>query len=321
NIPRMMFDYWADLQFDYHTIGKLFAILACVGGPGESAFGSYLITRKDNPRDFDQVRRLVKELEQEDLVRCEAESDTELAFSFVPLYSLLRSTWEDYRDKHDKEKAGGRPNPAIALVEQMLARTLSARDIKDVLHWVDDLGFSLEMVAAIINEGRRHHNTRMSYLNGIAERWAQEGIQTLAQAQADSEEFPKISAKHRQITAALGIRRPLTTTEQAMLEQWTAEWGFSTEMILAACERATGKANPMKWVHSALNGWLRDGIRTKADLERHLMEEKKREAAIASTSGAPGRTGRKPARSSNVILQRDEKDESEYDYIYKKFSK
>jgi DnaD/phage-associated family protein len=323
NIPRMLFDYMPELGLDYDRIGRIYSIMAYVGGPGESAFGLYTVTRRAMPRDFDQIRSLALQLEEGDvpITRVDAVSDNEISFSFAPLYSRLRAVWEDYRHKFEEEQAQSGPHPAVAMVEKLLGRPLSDRDVRDVLEWVDEYGFSLEMIEAVIQEGRRQGIIKMSYLNRIAQGWAEAGIETPEQAAAHMQEHQKLKSKHTLVTQALGILRPLTATEQAMLDRWFNEWGFHDNVILQACERAAGSKNPLQYTNKVLEAWLAEGVRTPADLEQ-MVEQRKRNAAAARNSNAgpvPGNKQRGRGQSSNVILRREKKDESDYDYIYKKF--
>jgi DnaD/phage-associated family protein len=278
NIPRMLFDYTSDLGLDYDRIGMIFAVLACVGGPSEIAFGSYQVTRRAIPRDFDQVRSLVLQLQEDMLTRCEEISENEIAFSFSPLYSRLRAVCEEYRLAHEKEQTENGPHPAVALAEKLMGRPLSDRDVREVLEWVEDLGFELDMVEAVIKEGQRQGVTRMGYLKAIATGWAEAGVQTPEQAATYIQEHQKATARYRQVTQALGIMRPLTASEQAVLDRWFNEWGFHEEVALQACERAAGAKNPLQYTNKVLESWLADGIRTPADLER-MLEQRRRTAA------------------------------------------
>jgi len=322
NIPRMLFDYMLDLGLDYDRIGRIYSLLACVGGPGESAFGAYTVTRRTMPRDFDQVRSLAVKLQEGDhpVTMVHAATDNEITFSFLPLYARLQGTWDEYRLKHEEEEAQtGGPHPAVALAERLIGRPLSDRDLREVLDWVEEFKFGPEMVEAVILEGKRQGVTRMGYLKAIAKGWAEAGVQTPQQAAAYIQEHQKAAAKYRHVTQALGIMRPLTASEQGVLERWFIEWGFHDEVIMAACERAVGSKNPLQYTNKVLESWLAEGVRTSADLER-MVEQRKRTAAAGAD---PGRTGgapnRKPPTRPGSTVRREKKDESFYDQIYKKF--
>lgn len=318
NIPRMLFDYTLDLGLDYDRIGKIFAVLACVGGPGESPYSVYTVTRRSTPRDFDQVRTLVLQLEEDMITRCDHVTENEITFSFGPLFARLFAVWEEYWHEHQKEQARKGPHPAVALAEQLLGRSLSARDVREILEWVDELGFTVEMVEAVLREGLRQGVTRMSYLKAIAREWAEAGLQTQAQVAAYLEEHQKTVARHRRATQALGIKRPLTAAEQAMIERWYEEWGFDDEVILQACEQAAGAKNPLQYTNKVLESWLQEGIRTRADLDR-MLEQKRRTAAAGVESARAARGGRRGSGQSNVILKREKKDDSYYEVVFKRY--
>ncbi|HYF90627.1 MAG TPA: DnaD domain protein [Symbiobacteriaceae bacterium] len=318
-IPRILFDYPVDLGLDYDTFGKLFTLFAGVGGPGESAFGPYAISRKANPHDFDQMRSLVADLEQKDLVRIEEEGDV-ITFSLIPLFSRLRVHWAEHGERLQQEIAASGPDPMLAAVQKLFGRPLSDREVADIQDWVSTYGFELDMLQAVIREGQRQGVTRMTYLNQVARQWYEEGIRTPEEAEQYVQRYRKTAAKHKAIISYLGIKRQLTGAEQALLDRWSDEWGFSTEVIMKACDLAAGSHNPLQYVNKVLENWRERNVRTVADTEQVEAEHKRRAVAAAND---PGRSARQPRgnsqRSSNVFLKREKKDDSYYDHIFKKF--
>lgn len=319
-IPRMLFDYAPDLGFDYDTLGKLFTLLALVGGATDSAFGPYVISRKVNPHDFDQIHSLVRDLEQKDIVRIEEDGDM-ATFSFIPLFSRLRVYWAEHGERVQQEIAASGPDPALAAAQRLLGRPLSDREVADIQDWVNTYGFEADMVQAVIREGQRQGVTRMTYLNQVARQWHEEGIRSPEAAEQYVQRYRKTAAKHKVIISYLGLKKPqLTGAEQALLDRWSDEWGFSNEVIMKACDLAAGSHNPLQYVNKVLENWKERGVRTVADAEQSEAEHKRRSVAAASD---PGRSAKQPRnasqRSSNIFLKREKKDDSYYDHIFKKF--
>jgi DnaD/phage-associated family protein len=314
NIPRMLFDYMGDLELDYDDLGKIFAVLSCIGGVTENAFGPHILSRRVNPHDFDQVRRLIHDLEQKDVVRSEEEGDV-ITFSFIPLFARLRGFWDQYRLEYEQEMPGHGADPAVVAAQRLLGRPLSDREVVDIQDWTVSYGFDVPMVEAIIREGQRQGVTRMSYLNQIARQWYEEGIRTPEEAELYIERYRKAAGKHKAIIQYLGLKRALTGAEQALLDKWTDEWGFGQEVIMRACEEAAGSKNPLQYVNRVLESWREHGVRTVAEVEQLLAEHKRR--LSTETNKAP-RAAKTPAKS-NVLLQREKKDDKYYDYIFKRF--
>jgi DnaD/phage-associated family protein len=314
NIPRLLFDYTADLGLDYDTIGKLLAVIYYVDGANESAFGQYRLSRTVATHDFDLVQHLLQELEQKDLVMIESETDP-VIFSFTPLYSRLRVIYEEYREQYEEESGRGSVDPAILAAEKLLV-TLSDRQVADIQDWVTTYGFGVDMVQAIIREGQRQGVTRMNYLNQIAKQWFEEGVRSPEEAEIHLQRYRKVAGKHKVIIQYLGLNRQLAPAEQALLDKWTEEWGFSNEVVISACTEAIGKRYPLQYINKILETWKSQGIKTVAEVEQSFIEHKRR--AGSGEPPADGRSRKQPSRS-NVFLQREKKGEKNYDHIYKRF--
>lgn len=315
-IPRMFYDYSGYLELNYDTIGKIFALLAHVGGPGESGFGAYTISRKDNPHDYKTLRDFIVELEELDLVKCEEESDR-ISFSFMPLYSRLQALWSQDRERWEEAAAAGAKDGSILAAERLLGRPLSDREIADIQDWGATYGYGPDMVEAVINEGQRLGVTRMSYLNQIARQWAEEGIRTPEQAEAYVAKYKQAMGKHKRIVKYLGLGRPFTGAELGLLDKWTEEWGFSDEVIMRAAEIAAGVRNPLQYINRVLESWKEMGVKTVVDADRVEAERRRRPAS--ESHGAAAAKSRRPPGKSNVLLHREKKDENFYDHLYKKF--
>lgn len=317
HIPRMLFDYATDVDLDYSTIGKLFTVLAVVGGPSDSSFGPYTISRRQQPHDFEQIRGLLKDLEDEVLVERQDDGD-EITFSFLPMYARLRALWEPARERYQEEAARGNKHPAIHTAEQMLGRLLSSHEMNDIMDWMETYGFDIPMVQAVIQEGKSSGVIRMNYLNQIARQWAEEGLRTPDDVEAHKQRSRKLNARHRSVVQYLGIQRPLTGAEQTLLDKWSDEWGFSNEVIIRACAETHGAKNPLQYMNRILERWRDLGVRTVADAEQVLVEFKRQSASADAGKGSRTRKQAPPPKS-NVFLQREKKDDKYYDHIFKKF--
>jgi len=315
-IPRMIYDYSGDLALNYDTIGKIFAVLANVGGPDQSAFGAYAISRKDNPHDYKTLRSFIEELEEMDLVRCEEKAEDRITFSFIPLYSRLEAHWSQDRERWEEEAAARAKDPSIVTAEHLLARPLSDREIADILDWGETYGFGPDMVAAVIKEGQDHGVTKMSYLNQIASEWAENGVRTPEEAEAYSARYKQAMGKHKRIVKYLNLGRPFTGAELNLLDKWTEDWGFSHEVIMRAAQTAAGVRNPLQYMNRVLESWKEMGVKTVADADRVESERRRRSTAEGQTTAAKSR---RPSGKSNVLLHREKKDETFYDHLYKKF--
>jgi DnaD/phage-associated family protein len=319
NIPRLLFDYSADLGLDYSTVGKLFTLLACLGSGIDGAFGPYVISRKIHPHDYELMHTLVLDLEQKEILMTHDEEGDIVTFSFIPLFAKLRAIWAQYSENYAEDIAAGGSDPVLAAAERLLARPLSDREVSDIQDWVSAYHFEVDMVQAVIKEGQRQGVTRMTYLNQVARQWYEEGIRTPEEAEAYVQKYRKSAAKHKVIINYIGIKRQLSGAEQALLDRWTDEWGFSNPVIMKACDEAAGSQNPLQYVNKVLENWLERGVKTVEDAERIQVEHKRRNVAAADSKGGARQSRSGSQQRSNVFLKREKKDDSYYDHIFKKF--
>jgi DnaD/phage-associated family protein len=319
NIPRILFTYTADLGLDYDIIGKMFIILASVGGRTDLAFGPYVISRKANGEDFEQLRSLVLDLEKSEIVVSEDTGD-QVSFTFAPLFFHIRAIWSHYRDQHEEELArNGTTDPVLAAAERLLGRPLGSREITDIQDWMTSYGFDGRLVMAVVKEGKRSGSDRISYLNQIARGWHEAGVTTPEQAEEYIQQHRQAAGKHKSILQYLGLPRQINKAELSLLDKWTEEWGFSNEVVIRACEEATGSKNPLQYVNRVLERWMEMGLKTVADVDQAQAEYKRR-PAIESAAAIDNRRRKTPAKS-NVFLPSEKKDDNYYDHIYKKFGR
>lgn len=152
-----------------------------------------------------------------------------------------------------------------------------------IMRWVEPGGLGLppEVVRLLIDECVDRGKIHPHYMNRIAERWAARGITSIEAARAQMTRYRGRLIAYRAVCRRLGWSRPLTEGERSLFDKWVDEWGFSQELILAACDETTKTDAPsFAYVDAVLRRWRELGVRTVA--EARAVAERRRE---------PGSTG------------------------------
>ena len=105
------------------------------------------------------------------------------------------------------------------------------------------------------------------YIEKVAVNWAEEGITTPKQAQKFSTRYDRSVYS---IMNSLGRSTSPTAKELEFINRWTRDYGFSTDIILEACERsslATDK-HRFEYAEGILNSWRQANVRHKADIQQ-----------------------------------------------------
>lgn len=155
----------------------------------------------------------------------------------------------------------------LYVAQAYVGKPLTPNDIKtiyfmwDVLHFSDDLIDYL--IQYCVDRGKRDFR----YMEKVAINWAEEGITTPEQAQNASTKYDKSVYT---IMNALGKSNSPTAKEAEFIRRWMNEYGFTTEVIVEACNRtvlATDK-HRFEYAEGILSNWKKNKVYSIADIER-----------------------------------------------------
>jgi len=160
----------------------------------------------------------------------------------------------------------------LSFAQNTLAKPLSHREISLIYSFYDWLRLPVAVIQLLISYCAENGHTDLRYMEKVAISWAEEGIETVDDANAKIFTYNKI---YKDITAAMGQRgRMPAPAEEKYIKKWLDEYGHTSEIICLACEKtliAAGKPS-YPYAESILKGWFKAGIKTVEDVKR-LDEE------------------------------------------------
>lgn len=201
------------------------------------------------------------------------ESSTENAY-IKPNYTL---------DELKAFKSNEATSRLLFITEQYLKKTLSPNEVRTILFISDKLGFSEDLIDYLIQYCVDRDKKDLRYIEKVAISWAQQGITTPKQAARLAGKYDK---SVYEIMKALGKNSTPTQTEAAYITRWCKEYGFTTDVIFAACERtvlATDK-HRFEYADSILNSWYKAGVHHKNDIQP-LDDSYRKTKSVKSPSG------------------------------------
>ena len=156
----------------------------------------------------------------------------------------------------------------ISMAEQMLKRTLSRRDISALYNFSDWYGMSKEMILLLLEYCVTAEKTNFAYMEKIAAKWNENGINTLDLA---SKELAKAEKENRMISKCrriFGTDRAFTASEITYITTWINEYSVTESLIKAAYERTvnnTGKLS-LPYMNTILKSWHQKGIKNVSQI-------------------------------------------------------
>ena len=179
----------------------------------------------------------------------------------------------------------------LFIAEQYLGKTLTHTEMETITYFYDTLHMSADLIEYLLETCVENGHKSMHYIRKVALSWAEEGIETIAQAKEQSALY---SRNCYTVLNAFGIKnRAPATSELAYIRKWADEYGFSSDIIAEACRRTIAATHQpsFEYADSILTRWHRKNIRHLQDIavldEEHLKE--KSSARASSRTKAPSK--------------------------------
>lgn len=153
----------------------------------------------------------------------------------------------------------------LFIAESYIGKPLTPSEMKTILYFMDVLHFSDDLIDYLIQYCVDKGKKDFKYIEKVAVRWAEEGITTPKQAQKSSCRYDK---NVYAIMNGLGRDGSPNNKELEYINRWTKDYGFSTDIIIEACERtvlATDK-HRFEYTESILSNWKRQNVHHKSDI-------------------------------------------------------
>ncbi len=175
--------------------------------------------------------------------------------------------------------------------QEILGKTLANSDIETLYWFYDELGFSPEVIAMLLEYCASMGKRNMKYIEKVALTWHENNITTMDDAQAYITNAASRSDYVSTLRRLFGItERNLSQTEKSYIESWRDELKMSSDMVGLAydyCVLAVGKLS-FPYINTILKRWAEQNIHTIPDAERDhesFRQQNNRESSGTETQG------------------------------------
>lgn len=175
--------------------------------------------------------------------------------------------------------------------QEILGKTLANSDIETLYWFYDELGFSPEVIAMLLEYCASMGKRNMKYIEKVALTWHENNITTMDDAQAYITNAASRSDYVSTLRRLFGItERNLSQTEKSYIESWRDELEMSSDMVGLAydyCVLAVGKLS-FPYINTILKRWAEQNIHTIPDAERDhesFRQQNNRESSGTETQG------------------------------------
>lgn len=164
----------------------------------------------------------------------------------------------------------------LFITERYLGRPLSQTDTNTLLYLYEELSFSPDLIEYLVEYCVSKNHTAIRYIEATALKWAESGIRTVTSAKQEAKIH---SPAYYAVMRSFGITgRNLVPSETDFIEKWRSEYGFSIDIICAACQQTIQSIHQPSFPYTdkMLSNWRKLNVHTMEDVKRLNLEHKER---------------------------------------------
>ncbi len=149
-------------------------------------------------------------------------------------------------------------------IEHTQGKMLNSGEMQAIMSWIRDYHVTAGLIAYGFEHAASKKKTGLRYVESIVKSWAVDGFKTAEEVQEKLAEKDKRQKMYRRIFKALGFSRNATEEEKRIINSWFEELNCTLDIILDACSKTSGIANPnINYVNKVLQNWHDEGRKIK----------------------------------------------------------
>ena len=151
----------------------------------------------------------------------------------------------------------------------------------DIDLWFKKYNFDEEVMIALFGYCFNRSALHRNYIQTVADGWHKNNIQTYNDLERYYEKQEKLNTLYKDISKKLGYNRQLTQYEQAYIQKWTIDYGFTLDIIEIALKKTTSKSNPnFDYLDKLLSDWHDRNFKTVSEIQDFLSSLKQKKQNV-----------------------------------------
>ncbi len=151
----------------------------------------------------------------------------------------------------------------------------------DIDMWFKKYNFDEQVMLALFNYCFDHSALHRNYIQVVADSWYKNNIRSFSDLDKYYEKQEKISSVKKSIIKKLGLNRNLTVYEDAYVEKWTIDYGYSLDIIEIALKKTTSKSNiSFEYLNKIISDWHDRNLKTATEIQEYIQMNKQKQENI-----------------------------------------
>lgn len=171
----------------------------------------------------------------------------------------------------------------------------------DIELWFKKYQFDEQVMIALFRYCFERSALHRNYVQAVADSWSKNNIKTFSDLDVYYQKQENLNKIKKSICKKLGLSRALTQFEEAYIEKWVIDYGYSLPIIDIALKRTTSKTNPsFDYLDKLLSDWKEHGFKTENEIQEFIKKMKEKNKSVKEISKKAGYQSYEQRNYSNL---------------------
>lgn len=199
----------------------------------------------------------------------------------IELHKLYKPKLSSIADLEKNSKNQYRAKAIEDINTSFFQGVMSPSWYNDIDLWFKKYGFDEQVMIALFRYCFERSALHRNYIQAVADAWHKNSIKTFSDLDFYYQKQEKLNVVKKSISKKLGLNRALTQYEEAYIEKWIVDFGFSIDVIELALKKTTSKTNPsFDYIDKIISDWKDRNLKTVSDVQKFLENMKNKKADI-----------------------------------------
>lgn len=199
----------------------------------------------------------------------------------IELHKLYKPKLSSTADMEKSSQNQYRAKAIDAINTSFFQGVMSPSWYSDIDLWFKKYGFDEQVMLALFRYCFERSALHRNYIQAVADAWNKNNIKTFSDLDIYYQKQEKMNVIKKSISKKLGLNRTLTQYEEAYIEKWVVDFGFTIDIIDIALKKTTSKSNfSFDYIDKIICDWNEHGLKTTNDVQKFLLDMKNKKTEI-----------------------------------------
>ena len=199
----------------------------------------------------------------------------------VELYKLYKPKLSAHIDVEQVANNKYRASAIETINNSFFQGIMSPSWYNDIDLWFKKYQFDEQVMIALFRYCFERSALHRNYIQTVAEAWFNNNISNFNDLDLYFQKQEKLNKMKKDISKKLGFTRSLTQYEEAYIEKWVVEFGYSLDIIELALRKTSSKSNfGFDYIDKIICSWHDRNLNSVEEIKQFLIDAKNKDKNI-----------------------------------------